>query len=90
MATAGTIDIQDFINSDEVKACMPVNWSGEMRSCNCFPRINVAGAVQPYTDRMVFIGDCGVTRLYKDGIGAAYQTAKAAASTAIFQGVSVN
>jgi hypothetical protein len=35
----------------------------------------------------VFIGDSGVTRLYKDGIGAAYRTAKAAAVTAILEGV---
>jgi hypothetical protein len=34
------------------------------------------------------VGDCGVTRLYKDGIGAAYRTAKAAATTAVFHGVS--
>jgi flavin-dependent dehydrogenase len=80
--------IKAFLNSDEVKGCMPETWIGEMRSCYCLPRINVAGANQPYTDRIVFIGDCGVTRLYKDGIGAAYRTAKAAASTAIFQGVS--
>jgi hypothetical protein len=37
---------------------------------------------------MVFLGDCGVSRLYKDGIGAAYRTAKAAARTALFEGVS--
>jgi len=36
----------------------------------------------------VFIGDAGITRLYKDGIGAAYRTAKAAARTALFEGVS--
>jgi hypothetical protein len=36
---------------------------------------------------MVVLGDCGTTRLYKDGIGAAYRTAKAAATTAVFQGV---
>jgi hypothetical protein len=29
-----------------------------------------------------------MTRLYKDGIGAAYRTAKAAARTAVFEGVS--
>lgn len=80
--------IEAFLNSDEVKDCMPEGWTAEMRSCNCLPRINVAGAAQPYSDRVVFIGDSGVTRLYKDGIGAAYRTAKAAASTAIFQGVS--
>jgi hypothetical protein len=82
--------IQSFLESDEVKGCMPKQWNGELRSCNCLPRINIAGAVQPYTDRIVFIGDCGITRLYKDGIGAAYRTAKAAASTAIFQGVSAD
>jgi len=36
----------------------------------------------------VFIGDSGVTRLYKDGIGAAYRTAKSAATTAVLQGIS--
>jgi hypothetical protein len=36
----------------------------------------------------VFIGDCGVSRLYKDGVGAAYRAAKAAARTAMFQGIS--
>ena len=36
------------------------------------------------------MGDCGITRLYKDGIGAAYRTAKAAANTAVFHGVSVS
>ena len=82
--------IQAFLNSKEVLACMPDVWSGDLRSCNCMPRISVAGAVRPYTDRIVFIGDCGVTRLYKDGIGAAYRTAKAAATTAVFQGVSAD
>ena len=80
--------IQAFLESDEVQGCMPDHWFSKLRSCNCLPRINVAGAVQPFSDRIVFIGDCGVTRLYKDGIGAAYRTAKAAASTAILQGVS--
>jgi hypothetical protein len=36
----------------------------------------------------VFIGDSGVTRLYKDGIGAAYRTAKSAATTVVLQGIS--
>jgi hypothetical protein len=36
---------------------------------------------------MVMIGDSGSTRLFKDGIGAAYRTAKAAAKTAVFHGV---
>jgi hypothetical protein len=52
------------------------------------PHISVRGPARPYADRVVFVGDCGVTRLYKDGIGAAYRTAKAAARTAVFEGIS--
>jgi flavin-dependent dehydrogenase len=55
--------------------------------CHCGPKINVREARMPYADRLVLVGDCGVTRLYKDGLGAAYRTAKAAAATAAFGGV---
>ncbi len=79
--------IKSFLDSNEVKACMPPEWESEISSCKCSPRMNVRGAARPYGDRLVFIGDSGVTRLYKDGIGAAYRTAKAAATTAIIQGV---
>jgi hypothetical protein len=48
----------------------------------------VHGSEQPYGDRIVFLGDCGVSRLYKDGIGAAYRAAKISAETAIFHGIS--
>jgi len=80
--------VQFFLDSPEVKKCFPPNWRVPKNFCHCSPRINVQGAVQPFADRIVFIGDCGMTRLYKDGVGAAYRTAKAAAKTAIFQGVS--
>jgi hypothetical protein len=46
------------------------------------------GAARPFADRIVMIGDTGTTRLYKDGIGAAYRTAKAAARAAVLHGVS--
>jgi CRP-like cAMP-binding protein/flavin-dependent dehydrogenase len=49
---------------------------------------DIKGAIRPFADRVVLIGDCAVTRLYKDGIGAAYTAAKAAATTAIFHGIS--
>jgi len=77
-----------FATSKEVRAVMPPGWEPEARSCQCIPHINVRGVEKPYADRVVFIGDSGVTRLYKDGIGAAYRTAKAAARTALFEGVS--
>ncbi|MEJ2264332.1 MAG: hypothetical protein P8X95_12855 [Anaerolineales bacterium] len=80
--------VQSFLQAPEVRACFPPDMPVEAFSCQCSPRINVRGAVKPFADRIVFIGDIGVTRLYKDGIGAAYRTAKAAASTAVFQGIS--
>jgi flavin-dependent dehydrogenase len=79
---------ESFLESPEVKSCMPPEWQLGEFECNCSPRMNVRGAERPFDDRMVFIGDSGVTRLYKDGIGAAYRTAKAAARTAVFAGVS--
>ena len=77
-----------FLDSPQVKGCMPDGWSPEPRSCQCSPKISVVGAIRPFGDRLVFVGDSGVTRLYKDGIGAAYKTAKACATTAVFEGVS--
>lgn len=59
-------------------------------ACHCYPNINVRAAVLPYADRLVCVGDCGVARLYKDGIGSAYRTAKAAARTAAFHGISAD
>ncbi len=80
--------VDEFLSSPQVKNCMPDSWSPEPRSCQCSPKISVEGAIHPYADRLVFVGDCGVTRLYKDGIGAAYRTAKACATTAVFEGIS--
>jgi flavin-dependent dehydrogenase len=76
-----------FFSSPEVRNCFP---GGEipMHACHCYPRINLGTAKPTFTDRMVMIGDCGTTRLLKDGIGAAYRTGKAAARTAVFHGVS--
>ncbi|UCF79418.1 MAG: hypothetical protein JSW03_04025 [Candidatus Eiseniibacteriota bacterium] len=80
--------VESFMNSPEVERCLSPEWSSSEGACQCSPRISVKGARRPFADRLVFIGDCGVTRLYKDGIGAAYRTAKAAATTAVLQGVS--
>jgi flavin-dependent dehydrogenase len=72
----------------EVQTCFPPGFALGQPSCTCRPRITLQGAVQPFADRIVFLGDCGVTRFYKDGIGSAYRAAKAAATTAVFQGIS--
>jgi hypothetical protein len=80
--------LQAFLSATEVKQCFPNDWQWDQPDCQCLPRINIRAANRPYADRIVFIGDCGVTRLDKDGIRAAYRAAKAAASCAILEGVS--
>ncbi len=77
-----------FMNDPAVRRCLPPDLLLDNFVCWCSPRINVRGSARPFGDRIVFIGDAGVTRLYKDGIGAAYRAAKAAATTAIFEGIS--
>ena len=76
-----------FMGAPEVRACFAGAALPE-RSCQCLPFINVAGVARPFADRWLVLGDCGVSRLYKDGIGSAYRTAKAAAATAAFHGIS--
>ncbi len=79
--------MQTFLNDPAVKRILPPDFSPADIACYCSPRINVMGSLQPFGDRIVFVGDSGISRLYKDGIGAAYRSAKIAASTAIFQGI---
>jgi len=80
--------LQTFTSDPALERCMPPNYPLDQVDCWCSPRINIKGSARPYGDRIVFIGDSAVSRLYKDGIGAAYRAAKAAATAAIFEGVS--
>jgi flavin-dependent dehydrogenase len=78
--------VHAFLQDPVVKACFPTEATPCV--CTCSPLINLGARCRPYADRVVLIGDSGVTRLYKDGIGAALRTGKAAATTAVFHGVS--
>ncbi len=80
--------VKTFLASHEVGALFADDPSMLEKACNCLPKINMSGVPRPFTDRIALVGDCGTTRLYKDGIGAAYRLSKNLASTAIFQGVS--
>jgi len=81
--------VSKFVNSKQVRDCFPENVDlKDINPCQCYPTINVKGAKSAYGDRMVLIGDSSSSKLYKNGIGAAYITAKAAAKTAIFEGIS--
>ncbi|MDD5467865.1 MAG: hypothetical protein PHS96_08660 [Anaerolineales bacterium] len=56
--------------------------------CGCAPRIAIRPAKNFFGDRWVAVGDAAVTRLYKDGIGSAFFTAKTAMRVAVSDGVS--
>jgi flavin-dependent dehydrogenase len=80
--------VHDFLDSPVVRRCFPAEATPCV--CSCSPLINMGGMKRPFADRLVLVGDSGVTRLYKDGIGASFRTAKAAAATAVFQGISAD
>ncbi len=79
--------IEAFFRSEPVRRCLPEGAPAARGPCFCSPRINEKEAARAFMDRLVLVGDCGVSRLYKDGIGAAYRTARCAARTAVFSGV---
>lgn len=80
--------VKDFLKTQDVLDLFGSDPTAMEKACNCLPKINMTGLSHPYTDRIALVGDCGTTRLYKDGIGAAYRLSKSLASTAIFKGVS--
>jgi len=80
--------VRAFLDAPEVRACFPGGGPPARAACTCSPSINVRPSGPAYGDRFVVIGDGGVARLYKDGIGSAYRTAKAAAAAAVFEGIS--
>jgi flavin-dependent dehydrogenase len=81
--------VQLFLSSKQVIDCFPKEYDlSKISCCQCYPKINTNTAKYMYGDRFVAIGDTATSKLYKNGIGAAYVTAKAAATTALFNGVS--
>lgn len=54
--------------------------------CGCNPRIAVRSARTIFGDNWVAVGDAAVTRLYKDGIGSAYFSARSAMHSAVRNG----
>jgi len=81
--------VAEFLKSGPVKKCFPPDIElNSLIACQCYPNISINGAKSAYSDRVVLIGDSSTTKLYKNGIGAAYITANAAANTAFLHGIS--
>ena len=79
--------VETFLDHPVMKKMLPQNFKLPERFCHCFPKISIKAAKVPFADRIVFVGDAGSTRLFKDGIGSAYFTSKSAAHTALLYGV---
>lgn len=78
--------IEEFITAQNLAE--QLNYTPSNGLCGCNPRIAVSAARHYYGDRWVAVGDAAATRLYKDGIGSAYQTTKNAMSVAVQAGIS--
>jgi flavin-dependent dehydrogenase len=76
--------VADFLEGHGLGSLMP---GGRTRLCGCWPRVAVSAAREFYANRLVVVGDAAVTRLYKDGIGAAALTAEGATRTAVQRGI---
>ena len=80
--------MHEFLNSKEVKSLFPEDVNLLKPNCQCTPSMYVKEAIKPYGNRIVLIGDTASAKLYKNGIGAAYLTAKTAAEVAVLNGIS--
>lgn len=78
--------VRNFLAKPMVKSVLPEEGTYSVQ-CSCLPKMNVGAPKVPFTDRIVMGGDAGSTRLFKDGLGAAYLMGKAIAKTAVFEGV---
>lgn len=79
------VSVADFLSHDLVRNVLPERYE---RACGCRPRIAVSSARNYYGDRFVAVGDAVVSRLYKDGIGSSLLTAREAAHTVVYHGLS--
>lgn len=75
--------LPEFIGLKEVKNKIPLTHP----PCFCYPKIVVSPSKNPFTDRLIIIGDASFSRHYKNGIESAFITAKLAAETAAFTGI---
>ena len=56
-------------------------------ACTCNPRLVIGSAAHPFAERAAAVGDMAASRLYKDGIRAAHETARALAEALLTRGV---
>jgi len=75
--------LEEFLELKDIRGKIPSN----KPHCYCYPRITISTAKNPYTDRLVLVGDASYSRHYKNGIESAFLTAQLAAETAFKHGI---
>jgi len=84
----GLADLHAALEHPAVRAKLPANWEVPRRFCHCHPRVPIANSAHPYANRLVIVGDAACSRLYKNGLESAFNTAAFAAHTIVHRGVS--
>lgn len=75
--------LEEFLEMRDIRGKIP----SIKPHCLCNPRITISTAKNPYTDRLVLIGDASYSRHYKNGIESAFLTAQMAAETSFKHGI---
>lgn len=78
--------LSEFLRLEEVRGKIPF----QKPQCFCFPRIAVSPSHNPYTHRLILIGDASFSRHYKNGLESAFLTAKLAAEAAFRGGITAS
>jgi len=84
----GLADLHAALEHPAVLAKLPPDWQIPRRFCHCHPRLPIGNSTHPYANRFVIVGDAACSRLYKNGLESAYNTAAFAAHTIIHRGIS--
>jgi flavin-dependent dehydrogenase len=84
----GLADLHAALEHPTVLAKLPPDWEIPRRFCHCHPRVPIGDSTHPYANRLVIVGDAACSRLYKNGLESAFNTAAFAAHTIVHRGVS--
>jgi flavin-dependent dehydrogenase len=84
----GLADLHIALEHPAVRRRLPPNWEIPLRFCHCHPRLPISNSSHPYANRFVIVGDAACSRLYKNGLESAFNTAAFAAHTILHRGVS--
>src|ERR1035438_2270000 len=78
--------IRDFLTLPQIDSILPGIAAAPL-ACACTPRMTVTTAASPFGDRFAIIGDAVGSRLNKDGLYSAHETASRLAQAVLHEGI---